>query len=54
MPVGEERVTTFSLGWPQWEGICRPPELGSSFAPTAPSSISSGVMPSRSIRARSR
>src|SRR5256885_12825268 len=25
--------------WPQWEGICRPPELGSSAAPTAERSI---------------
>ena len=54
MPVGEDCVTMLSPGWPQWEGIWRPPELGSSFDPTAASSISWGVMPSWSISARSR
>src|SRR5205809_959203 len=40
--------------WPQWDGIWRPPELGSSAAPTAESSISVGVMPRLRQSARSR
>ena len=54
MPVGEDLVTTLSRRWPQWEGICRPPEFGSSFAPTAERNISVAVMPSCSMSARSR
>src|SRR2546429_7361318 len=38
----EDLLTMFNLGWPQCDGICRPPELGSSFAPTAARSISTG------------
>ena len=54
VPTGEDWLTTFRPLWPQCEGICRPPELGSSFAPTEPISISVGVMPRVSMRARSR
>src|SRR3954470_2911079 len=35
VPVGLEALTMFSALWPQCEGICRPPELGSAAAPTA-------------------
>src|SRR5947208_11641558 len=35
VPVQEDLLTMFSRGCPQCEGICRPPELGSSLAPTA-------------------
>ena len=54
VPVGLEPETMLSVGWPQCDGIWRPPELGSSFAPTAASSISSGVTPSCRHSARSR
>src|SRR5207237_2141289 len=54
VPVGLDWLTMCSALWHQWDGICRPPELGSSAAPTADSSISVGVMPSRRQRARSR
>src|SRR5512145_2844372 len=32
VPVGLEEETMFRSLWPQWEGIWRPPELGSSAA----------------------
>ena len=35
IPVDEDRGRIFSRGMPQCEGICRPPEFGSSLAPTA-------------------
>src|SRR3970040_1347717 len=40
VPVGEDDETTLSALWPQWLGIWRPPEFGSSAAPTAEYSIS--------------
>ena len=35
IPVAEDLGRMFNRGIPQWEGIWRPPEFGSSFAPTA-------------------
>ena len=54
MPVALEPDTMLCATAPQWEGIWRPPELGSSFEPTAASSMSSGVTPSWRQSARSR
>ena len=54
MPAVEDRDTMLSLGKPQCDGICRPPEEGSSLAPTACSSICSGVTPRPRHSARSR
>ncbi len=54
VPVGLLWETMLSPLWPQWLGICRPPELGSSAEATAESSISRGVMPSARQSARSR
>ena len=54
VPVGLDPDTMFSAVWPQCDGICRPRELGSSLAPTAARSISSGVTPSCRQSARSR
>ena len=54
VPVGLLWETMLSFLWPQWLGICRPPELGSSSAATADRSISFGVMPSWRQSARSR
>src|ERR1700741_1034670 len=54
VPVHELLLTTLYLGCPQCLGICRPPELGSSFAPTACSNISSGDTPTIKQNARSR
>ena len=34
-PVGDDVDTMFSALCPQWLGICRPPEFGSTAAPTA-------------------
>ena len=34
VPVQEDLETMFSRLEPQWDGICRPAEAGSSFAPT--------------------
>ena len=47
MPVGLDCETMFSCLWPQCDGIWRPPEFGSSLAPTALRSISSGVIAER-------
>ena len=41
MPVALLCDGMFSRVWPQCDGICRPPDAGSSFAPTDASSISS-------------
>src|SRR6266568_4957436 len=46
VPVGEDLETTCRRGWLQCDGICRPPDAGSSFAPTACKSMSSGMTPS--------
>ena len=54
VPVGLDCDTTFARFSPQWAGIWRPPEFGSAAAATASKSISVGVMPRVSIRARSR
>jgi hypothetical protein len=54
VPVGLDPETTLYLVWPQCDGIWRPPDAGSSFAPTAASSISNGVMPIWRQSARSR
>ena len=34
MPVGLDWLTRFHFAWPQWLGICRPPEAGSQAAAT--------------------
>ena len=54
VPVGDDELTMLNFAWPQCEGIWRPPEEGSAAAPTACSSISSGVTPSARHSARSR
>jgi hypothetical protein len=54
VPVGLEALTILSFLCPQWEGICRPPEFGSSAAPTAERSCSVAVIPSPRQSARSR
>src|SRR5260221_1383303 len=54
VPVGDDVETMLLALCPQWLGIWRPPELGSSAAPTASYSISLGVTPSCRQRARSR
>jgi hypothetical protein len=54
VPVGLDPEMIFSFGSPQCDGICRPPEFGSSLEPTAASSIDSGVMPICRHSARSR
>jgi hypothetical protein len=54
VPVGLEALTMLSSRCPQCDGICRPPELGSSAAATALSSCSVAVMPSPRQSARSR
>ena len=45
MPVALLCDGMLSRRWPQCDGIWRPPDAGSSFAPTEASSISSGVTP---------
>ena len=40
VPVGEEEGATCRPRAPQWEGICRPRELGQACAPTEPKNIS--------------
>src|SRR5258707_1072227 len=39
VPVGLDPETMLYFVWPQCDGICRPPDAGSSFAPTAAMSI---------------
>ena len=54
VPVGLEALTMLRSFCPQWLGICRPPEFGSSAAATAERSCSVAVMPRPRQRARSR
>src|SRR5258707_1413743 len=54
VPVHDDLLTILNFGWPQWLGICRPPELGSSFPPTACKNISTGVTPINKQKTRSR
>ncbi len=54
LPVGLDCVTTLRSRSPQWAGICRPPDAGSSADPTACRRICSAEIPRPSIRARSR
>ena len=45
--MGEEPLMMFSAGWPQCDGICRPPEDGSLALANTPRKTSYGVMPGR-------
>src|SRR5688572_26025905 len=54
VPVGDDTDTMLMDFFPQWLGICRPPEFGSLAAPTAEYNISAAVSPSWRQSARSR
>ena len=52
--IGEECEMMFNRRDPQCDGICRPPDVGSSALANKPRKISYGVIPATSTTARSR